>query len=76
MVGREWETRNFSFEAGTYTRSMFQLNLSTSVHGVTQLNPECVLELLKLSSDVNECKPLLRGRAVQDDPIKPGLKAH
>ena len=36
----------------------FQLNLSSSVHGVTQLDPECVLELLKLSSDVNECKPL------------------
>ena len=36
----------------------FQLNLSSFVHRVTQLNPECVLELLKLSSNVNECKPL------------------
>jgi len=36
----------------------FQLNLSSSVHRVTQLNPECVLELLKLSSNVNECKLL------------------
>jgi len=25
---------------------------------VIQLNPECVLELLTLSSNVNECKPL------------------
>jgi hypothetical protein len=25
------------------------------------LTHECVLELLKLSCDVNECKPLLRG---------------
>jgi hypothetical protein len=36
----------------------FQLNLSSSVFRVTQLNPECILELLKLSSNVNECKPL------------------
>ena len=28
---------------------------------VTQLNPECVLELLKLSSNKNECKPLPAG---------------
>ena len=41
----------------------FQLNLSSSVHRVTQLNPECVLELLKLSSNVNECKPLGGGAA-------------
>ena len=39
----------------------FQLNLSASVHRVTQLNPECVLELLKLSSNVNKCKPLITG---------------
>jgi len=39
----------------------FQLNLSSSVHHVAQLNPECVLELLKLSSDVNDCKPLVFG---------------
>ena len=32
-----------------------QLNLSSSVHRVTQLTPECVLELLKLSSNVNQC---------------------
>ena len=36
----------------------YQLNLRSSVHRVTQLNPECVLELLKLSSNVNEWKPL------------------
>ena len=40
----------------------FQLNLSCSVHSVTQLNPECVLELLKLISNVNECKPLCCSR--------------
>jgi len=34
------------------------LNLSSSVHRVTNLAHECVLELLKLSSNVNECKPL------------------
>jgi hypothetical protein len=37
----------------------FQLNLSSSVHRVTQLYPECVLNLLMLSSNVNECKPLV-----------------
>ena len=36
----------------------FQLNLSSSVHRVTQLSPTCVLELLKLSANVNEYKPL------------------
>jgi len=46
----------------------------------------CVPKVLKLSSEVNECKPLLQGvqllhhprrqgRAVQVDPIKPTLKA-
>jgi len=40
----------------------FQLNLSSPVHRVTQLNPECVLELLKFSSNVNECKPQHDGR--------------
>jgi len=39
----------------------FQLNLSSAVHRVTQLNPECVPELLKLSPNVNECKPLMSG---------------
>ena len=39
----------------------YQLNFSSALHRVTQLNPECVLELLKLSSNVNECKPLLEG---------------
>jgi len=42
----------------------FQLNLSSSVHRGTQLNPECVLELLKLSSNVNECQPLPGGQCV------------
>ena len=36
----------------------FQLNLSSSLHHITQLNPECVLKLLKSSSNVKECKPL------------------
>ena len=36
----------------------FQLNLSSSVHRITNGPHECVLELLKLSSNVNECKPL------------------
>ena len=40
-----------------------QLNLSSPVHRVTQLKPECVLEMLKLSSKVNECKPLRVGDA-------------
>jgi len=44
----------------------FQLNLSSSVHHVTQLNSECVLELLKLSSTVNECKPLASGRRLSE----------
>ena len=48
----------------------FQLNLSSSVHRVTQLNPECVLELLKLSSNVNECQPLHGGGA-----FKPSITA-
>jgi hypothetical protein len=39
----------------------FQLNLSSSVPRVTQLNPECVLDFLKLNSNVNECKPLGAG---------------
>jgi Rps23 Pro-64 3,4-dihydroxylase Tpa1-like proline 4-hydroxylase len=42
----------------------FQLNLSYSVHPITNLTHECVLELLKLSSHVNECKPLFLGYAV------------
>jgi hypothetical protein len=35
-----------------------QLNLSSSVHYIPSLPHEYVLELLKLSSNVNECKPL------------------
>jgi hypothetical protein len=37
----------------------FQLKLSSSVHRVTQLNPECVLELLTSSAKVNEGKLLI-----------------
>jgi len=37
--------------------------LSTSVHRVTNLTHECVLELLKLRSNLNECKPLVGGPA-------------
>jgi hypothetical protein len=33
------------------------------------------MELLKLSTSLNEFKPLARGTAVQLDPIKPTLKA-
>ena len=44
----------------------FQLNLSSSVHRVTHFNPECVLELLKLSSNVNQCKPLVGGLRTLD----------
>ena len=44
-----------------------QLNLSSSVHRVTQLNPDSVLELLELSSNVNECKPLLTGTLMSVD---------
>ena len=39
----------------------FQLNLSTSVHRVTNCTHESVLQLLKLSSNVNKCKPLVPG---------------
>jgi len=39
----------------------FQLNLGYSVHRMASLTHECVLKLLKLSSTVNECKPLGRG---------------
>ena len=41
----------------------FPLNLSSSVHRLIQLislTQKCVLELLKLSFNVNECKPLPR----------------
>jgi len=38
-----------------------QLNLSSSVHCVTYLNAESVLDLLRLSSNVNECEPLICG---------------
>ena len=38
----------------------FQLNLSSSVHRITQLNLGCVLALLKLISTVNKCKPVHR----------------
>jgi hypothetical protein len=41
----------------------FLLNLSSPVHRVTQVNHECVLELPKLSSNLNECKPLAGGAA-------------
>ena len=48
-------------EAGAHTRSVSaQLELLCPPCNPTY-NPECVLELRKLSSDVNECKPLLRG---------------
>jgi hypothetical protein len=40
----------------------FQLNLSSSVHRVTHPPHDCVLELLKLSSNMNECKPLVQDR--------------
>ena len=39
----------------------FQLNLSTPCDRITHLNSCQCLELLKLSSDVNECKPLKLG---------------
>jgi len=39
----------------------FQLNFSSSVHRIPSFNHECVLELLKLSSNVNKCEPLLCG---------------
>jgi hypothetical protein len=54
-----------------------QLNMSSSVYCITNLTHECVVELLNLSSTVNECTPLVAaatGRAVQVDPIKPKLK--
>jgi hypothetical protein len=53
----------------------FQLNLSSSVHCVTQLiNPECVLELLKLSSNLNECKPLPPPRfPASQSRVRPGM---
>ena len=48
----------------------FELNLSSSAHRVTQLNPECVMELLKLGSNVNECK-LGTSRMIQRVQIMP-----
>jgi len=39
----------------------FQLNLSSSFHRFPKLSHESVLELLKLSVNVNECKPLVCG---------------
>ena len=45
----------------------FQLNLSTSIHGEIQPNPECVLGLLKFSSKENECKPLVSADGATDD---------
>jgi hypothetical protein len=44
----------------------FQLNLSSLVHYTTKLDYEHVLELLKLSSKVNDCKPLVGGEASPD----------
>jgi len=43
----------------------FQLTLSSSVQRITQLNHECVMELLKLSSHENECEPLHYGLALE-----------
>jgi len=45
----------------------FQLNLSSSVNRMTQPNFECVLELLKLSFNVNETKPLADGGGKHGD---------
>jgi hypothetical protein len=39
----------------------FQLNLSSSVTVSPNSSHECVLEMLKLSTKVNECKPLSNG---------------
>ena len=51
----------------------FQLNLSYSVHRITNLTHECVLELLKLSSNVNECKPLIEGAHLLTWVLRAGL---
>jgi hypothetical protein len=40
-----------------HAEASLSLSLSLSLH----LSHECVLELVQLSSDVNECKPLLMG---------------
>ena len=55
------------WRAGAYTCSRglhlfpFQLNSSSSVHRRANLTHECVLELLKLSREVDQCKPLMAG---------------
>jgi len=48
-----------------------QLNSSSSVHRVTRpyLAHKGVLELLKLSSTINECKPLTSGRLAQQPAV-------
>jgi len=48
--------------AGAYTRSrsaQLELSLCSALPNLTH---ECVPNLLKLSSDMNECKPLAHGR--------------
>jgi len=40
---------------------LFQLNLSSSIHRIIQLNSSTCPGLLELSSNVNECKPLASG---------------
>ena len=51
-----------------------QLNLSSSVHRTTHLNSSYVLELLKLSFDVDECEPLFAGYLYfRDAPDSPAI---
>jgi len=77
-----------TLEAGAYTRShsaQLELSLCPTLPNLTN---DCVPNVLKLSSAVNQCKPLAGGdrarrrggnrrrlgRAVQVDPMKPKLK--
>ena len=48
-------------QAGAYTRSHFSSTGALLSTVQPNLTHECVLELLKLSSHVNECKPLQPG---------------
>ena len=54
--------QRLSVTAGAYTRSDFSSASALLSTALSNLTHECLLEMLKLSSNVNECKPLRDGR--------------